>query len=685
MIHIPNATHKLKESLCLIPTELKEIQQWVMWRIVDGRKIPFTTTGRSASSTKPKTWASFDAAIASYRSGGFAGIGFVFAKDDPYCGIDLDHCIKPDGTLEAWAAKIIQDFASYAEVSPSGTGVKIFIRGKKPSAKCRFEINKATGQHIEIYDSGRYFTVTGNRWADCPLVISDRQPKLNTLFAEYFSGQAPPVTKPELPPLTEHVKNNASTHERCHRYLDTIPGAISGQGGHNRTLEAAATCFRFGLSESDAWNLLTEFNERCQPPWNERELRHKLADGEKLVRGAGEFGKLLDGRSEPVAAAPRPTTAAPAAVPKAPALKFLDVANCRNYSKPQAWAFKGWIPSGLVTVLGAHGGTGKSMFSLIAAICLAAGHEFLGQQCEPIKACYFSAEDGPDILYPRMAAICDALDEDPATLADRLTVIDAESNPVLFEEVTTGKSAMITTPTYAALLEHIQQTGCKFVIIDGASDTYDGEENARRQVRAYMRSLRILAQATNAAIVLLAHVPKTNTRGQSTESYSGSTAWHNSARSRLALVVDEFAPGIIELRHEKCNVGKLQSAFQFKFSDSGILLPVGQSGEVNSNADKQAILRIIMEFNARGETLYASTACAQNAFKAMAGEPGFPKKMRKPAFDSLMRSMAREGLIQIEQIQTKQRRFVDGWRIAELGIAAINVDLATGEVLESQP
>jgi hypothetical protein len=69
--------------------------------------------------------------------------------------------------------------------------------------------------------------------------------------------------------------------------------AVSGQGGHDRTFEAAATLFRFGLTDAQATVLLDEFNARCVPPWQPHELAHKLTDARAAVEAANEFGAML--------------------------------------------------------------------------------------------------------------------------------------------------------------------------------------------------------------------------------------------------------------------------------------------------------------------------------------------------------------------------------------------------------
>ena len=81
---------------------------------------------------------------------------------------------------------------------------------------------------------------------------------------------------------------------RAMAYLNRLPVAVSGAGGHNQTLRAACECYRFGLSKSEAAEALAWYNEyRCQPKWSAHELAHKLADAERIVSGAGQGGKHL--------------------------------------------------------------------------------------------------------------------------------------------------------------------------------------------------------------------------------------------------------------------------------------------------------------------------------------------------------------------------------------------------------
>src|SRR3954468_16962558 len=111
--------------------ELRASPRWVLWRTVerDGKptKVPFQPNGRPASSTDPETWSTYAEVVKALERGGYDGIGYVFAPDDEYAGIDLDKCVV-DGKVTFGARTVIDRLASYTEFSPSGTGVHILMR-----------------------------------------------------------------------------------------------------------------------------------------------------------------------------------------------------------------------------------------------------------------------------------------------------------------------------------------------------------------------------------------------------------------------------------------------------------------------------------------------------------------------------------------------------------------------------
>jgi putative DNA primase/helicase len=125
----------------LVPGELKEASQWVVWRYEDGRgerlaKVPYDArTGLRAKTDDSGTWSTFVEAVAAVERFGFAGVGFVFIRAAGYVGIDLDNSIDASGNILPWAKTIIDTLPqSYWEVSPSGKVVKGFFRG---SCRCQ--------------------------------------------------------------------------------------------------------------------------------------------------------------------------------------------------------------------------------------------------------------------------------------------------------------------------------------------------------------------------------------------------------------------------------------------------------------------------------------------------------------------------------------------------------------------
>ena len=279
-----------------IPQELRNRRQWVCWKLIEKegdlpKKLPTTITGKPASSTDPQTWSSFDEALSA--SSRFSGLGFVFSGDDPFCGIDFDGCRNPQtGEIATWAKDWIKKLNSYSEVSPSQTGVKVWVRAKfkLPTGKKRavdepeFVEGKKPG--VEVYDHARYFCVTGQRLSGLLVEPEERHSVVDELADAYFQQRK----------QSSELNTNLSVIERARRYISTIPAAVSGSGGHNATFHVACILvLDFELSPSEALILLSEYNQRCEPPWTEKELVHKI---ESANQQSGERGRLRKARSE---------------------------------------------------------------------------------------------------------------------------------------------------------------------------------------------------------------------------------------------------------------------------------------------------------------------------------------------------------------------------------------------------
>ena len=223
------------------PQELTPYSQWVSFRFGPRKgngkpaKLPLNPrTGTLAAVNDPATWATFPDAVRASQNGGCAGIGFVFAASDPFVGIDLDGCRDPHtGALMPWAAAIVQRLHSYTELSPSGTGIHILVRGTLLPGRRRCG-------DFEMYDTGRFFTVTGERLDGTPGTIEERTTEVHALYTEIFGTQVPHAGAGEgVPhgsgaperarPLTdEEVLRKASSASNGQKFQRLFSGDWSG-------------------------------------------------------------------------------------------------------------------------------------------------------------------------------------------------------------------------------------------------------------------------------------------------------------------------------------------------------------------------------------------------------------------------------------------------------------------------
>ena len=192
-----------------LPDALVDRDQWVCWRTHDrdGKptKVPLIPgTTQFASTTDPTTWTSFLQARQAAANTPVEGLGFVFTADDPLVGIDLDDCRDPDAeTPTAWAAEVLDTLDSYSEVSPSGTGYHVIVRGERPEGRNR-------AGDLEVYDRSRFFTVTGDHVAATPETVTAREDALATLVEEELAATSTTTTSSETPATDSQPSSDES-------------------------------------------------------------------------------------------------------------------------------------------------------------------------------------------------------------------------------------------------------------------------------------------------------------------------------------------------------------------------------------------------------------------------------------------------------------------------------------------
>ncbi len=230
-----------------IPAELKAEPRWVAWRLVQ-RGAKWTKTplqianGHNAKSNDPSTWAPFTSAASSATGGRHDGIGFMLGGG--FAGVDLDRCVDPEThAIEPWARDILSRFSTYAEISPSGRGVKVFCRGSLPDGM--------TGRRkgpIEVYGAGRYFCVTGRPWNGALPALVDCSKALASLCEELGHGgedTAEPTKPANYDPLDNEIVQLASEAANGAKFRALWSGDASGYASESEADLALASILAF--------------------------------------------------------------------------------------------------------------------------------------------------------------------------------------------------------------------------------------------------------------------------------------------------------------------------------------------------------------------------------------------------------------------------------------------------------
>ncbi len=286
-----------------IPDQLKVYPQFVNWKLInrDGKltKPPFQASGGLARVDDPETWSTFEEAEEAYREKkALDGVGFVFTADDPFTVFDFDDCVDDDGVIDRSVEKIIDTIDSYTELSPSGRGVRVIAKGKKPGMRC-----KNVKLKLEIYDHSRFATLTGHIIAGRG-AIEDRQDEIETayrmIFDEEQTGTAS-TGENTSSPLVEAGKCNISLDEvrAIVRHSVVWPkiksleeGDLSEYGGDQSSADLALLNYYAFFCQRDPELMDEMFRDTAlyRPKWDEQR-------GEKTY-GELTIAKAIEGTQE---------------------------------------------------------------------------------------------------------------------------------------------------------------------------------------------------------------------------------------------------------------------------------------------------------------------------------------------------------------------------------------------------
>lgn len=341
--------------------------------------------------------------------------------------------------------------------------------------------------------------------------------------------------------------------------------------------------------------------------------------------------------------------------------------------EPPRFIVPDWLPAGEVTLLAAHGGTGKSAMALRLAACLASGRDFYGLRLEQRAVDFVSFEDREEVLHWRLHRTCKVLGVEIGSFAGRLRVFDGtRCLSSWFSRGEYGETG--PTAAFHDIAERIGGPG-RVVIVDGSSDTFAGNENDRAQVKAFIRLLRRLI-ASDGALLLLAHVDKTAARaGADSLGFSGSTGWNNSVRCRWFMYseADEGGTetGNLVLDVRKSNLGPSGARMVLRFDEAaGTFERIDseqppQRGRPFQRADEaDAIVATIRRAWAAGDPIPAAASGQRTAHSVCEARDDFPASLKgrgagRRRFYRALEELRAVGAVRVEAQRRANRHVVE--------------------------
>ena len=477
-----------------IPLALQALDRWVLWRNVqrtgpNGKKswtkVPFTGTGAHASSTNQATWCSYADAFDAYLLGDYDGFGIVLGGT--LHGIDLDDCRDPDtGDLSELAQETLDKVEGYAEVSPSGTGIKIFTYTNLDGSRTKKEAG------VELYKERRYFTVTGHVYKGHN-ALPEQPQDLGWMFKRFWGE--------DLGVRGEGISNDRafelykSTLEGwgLNRVIDEVLLHLDPDVGYGEWLKIGAALHHQGGGDPEwleAWDNWSAASGKwivgyCAEKWD------TFSQQRSIGRGAVTLASLLHMTKDKRNLALHS--------------KELTVYNVQQLlAMPQlTWLVKGVIPDCGMGVLFGDSGSGKTFISIDLALAISQGLDWQGCRVKkPTGVLYVSAEGGGG-MSKRLKAY------------SKYHEVDLSDTPMGI--VTVGLNLPEgDTDRVIDACARMKERGypIRFIVMDTLNRTIGGaDENSSQDMGKYIGAINRIGNATGAFTLIVHHSGKDASKG----------------------------------------------------------------------------------------------------------------------------------------------------------------------------
>ena len=489
------------------PAELSSLEGWLMWRYEQGddgqkpRKVPYYVNGqrrqgKQGSPEDRRHLATFGAARAAAARRGMDGVGLALLPDWGLTALDFDHCVLPSGELHPEVAEIAAQ--SYAEWSPSGSGVRVLFKGNLLNRK---SFEEPYG--FETFSTKGFVTFTGNR-LDITEVLGNENTVAEVtdtvlgLFTrrfgrpEKFELDVTAVHDDEILGLTEDEMRRALIALADERHDPWIQG---GMAAHHETRGEGFELWDECCQASSKY----PGREKLQQRWESFSKQEGPAiTGRTLVHLAAERGVYIGHHAQEPATAFDDLTVNADGTPKPLKYQFQPLGALLT-AKPLGWIVKGLLPKAQLGVIYGASGSGKSFVALDLAMSIARGEPWRGRRVTQMPVAYVIAE-GSAGFKKRVEAYAMRHGIQP----DAVPIHGLAAAPNLGD-----------TPDTKELIKGLQAIGgVGLVVIDTLAQVTPGaDENTGKDMNPIMKRCQAISAATGALVLLVHHSGKDATRG----------------------------------------------------------------------------------------------------------------------------------------------------------------------------
>jgi hypothetical protein len=560
------------------PEELKALPAWLMWRYEQHageekpRKVPYYVEGgrrfgQQGSAQDRGKLTVFHLARDEAVRKGFDGVGFALMPDWGITALDFDKCVAPDGSLPPEITEIISN--TYSEYSPSGEGVRAFVRGNLGNHKSYAEGGR---YGFETFNTNGFVTITGRQTMICDLVgnenrISQPTQKVVALcdarFAKMSSTGA--ADDPADFMIGHEPKLNLSIGQ-----IEELLAALDADMGREDWIKVGMALHHETEGGDDGFELWDEWSaggstypstEGLRGQWDSFDRRvgngHRQVTMASVIKLAKQAGGTLTANPTQAASVDELKQVAEKAAETVAALRLAGVQTPPDFDgrfpvvtagtltrrKPGDWLIKRVLPQADIVVLFGASGSGKSFVGIDLLAAIAQGAPWRGLKTKKGRALIIAAEGGASV-GKRFEAYCRHHNID----ADDLDVglIIAPPNFMLKEDIAELVKAVIAAG------------GADVIMVDTYAQVTPGaNENAGEDMGLALANARALGEATGALIILVHHSGK--------DAHRGSRGWSGiKAAADAELEVVKHENGQREIRITKMKDGDDGLAWGFK-------------------------------------------------------------------------------------------------------------------------